>query len=39
MREEVIFKVFLDLRKAYDALERDRTPYLLTAYGVGLGTV
>ena len=29
------FQVFLDLRKAYDTLDRDRTMAILEAYGVG----
>ena len=35
MREAVLFEVFLDLRKAYVSLERERELRLLAAYGVG----
>ena len=35
IREEVIYKIFLDINKAYDALDRDRCHNILTAYGVG----
>ena len=30
-----VFEVFLDLKKAYDTLNRERTLELLRAYGVG----
>ena len=30
-----LFEVFLDLKKAYDTLDRDRTLAILEAYGVG----
>ena len=39
MREAVLFEVFLDLRKAYDALDWERALVLLAAYGVGPRTV
>ena len=39
MREAVIFKVFLDLCKAYDALYQEISIDLLSAYGVGTRTV
>ena len=39
MGEAVLFGVFLDLQKAYDALDRERALDLLTAYGVGPRTV
>ena len=39
MREAVLFEVFLDLQKAYNALVRERDLDLLAAYGVGLRTV
>ena len=35
MREEVLFEVFLDLQKAYGALDRDRCLEILEAFGVG----
>ena len=35
MREAVLFKVFLYIWEAYDALYRERAVELLTAYGVG----
>ena len=39
MREAVIFKVFLDLQKAYDDLDRYRCLGILEAYGVGPRTI
>jgi hypothetical protein len=30
-----LFQVFLDLTKAYDSLDRDRTMVILAAYGIG----
>ena len=38
-RKAVLFEVFLDIQKAYDALDRERSLGLLTAYGVGPRTV
>ena len=35
MREEVLHEIFLDLHKAYDALDRDRCLNILVAYRVG----
>ena len=35
MREEVLFVIFLDLHKAYYALDRDRYLEILEGYGVG----
>ena len=35
MREEVLYVIFLDLTKAYDALERSRCLEILEGYGVG----
>ena len=35
MREEVLYMIFLDLTKAYDALDRSRTLDILEGYGVG----
>ena len=35
MREAVLYKVFMDPRKAYDDLDQKRTLDLLAAYGVG----
>ena len=34
MREAVLFEVFLDLQKAYDALDWDRCLDILAVYGV-----
>ena len=35
MRQEVLYMIFLDLYKAYDALERSRCLEILERYGVG----
>ena len=35
MREEVLYVIFLDLTKAYDALDRLRSLEILKGYGVG----
>ena len=35
MREEVLYVIFLDLNKAYDALDRSRILDILEGYGVG----
>ena len=35
MREEVLYVIFLDLTKAYDALDRSRILEILEGYGVG----
>ena len=35
MREEVLYVIFLDLNKAYDALDRSRSLDTLEGYGVG----
>ena len=35
MREEVLYMIFLDLTKAYDALGRSRCLEILEGYGVG----
>ena len=35
MREEVLYVIFLDLAKAYEALDRSRTLEILKGYGVG----
>ena len=35
MREEVLCVIFLDLHKAYDALDRSRCLEILEGYGVG----
>ena len=35
MSKEVLYEVFLDLKKAYDALDRYRCLEILVAYGVG----
>ena len=39
MREAALFKIFLDLRKAYNALDRERALELLASYRVGPRTV
>ena len=39
MREEVLFMVFLDLQKSYNALYRERTLDVLATYKVGTRTV
>ena len=38
MREEVLYVIFLDLTKAYDALDRSRCLEILEGYGVGPST-
>ena len=35
MKEEVLYVIFLDLTKAYDALDRSRCLEILEVYGVG----
>ena len=35
MREELLYEIFMELFKAYDALERDRFLYILEGYRVG----
>ena len=35
MREEVLYMIFLDLTKVYDALDRSRCLDILEGYGVG----
>ena len=35
MREEFLYLIFLDLTKAYDALDRSRSLEILKGYGVG----
>ena len=35
LREEVLYVIFLDLHKAYDALDRYRCLKILEGYGVG----
>ena len=35
MREEVLYVIFLELTKAYDALDRSRSLEILKGYGVG----
>ena len=39
MMEEVLFEFFLDLQKAYDALDKDRCLGILAAYRVGPRTI
>ena len=34
LREEVLYMIFLDLHKAYDALERSRCLKIMEGYGV-----
>ena len=34
MKEEVLYVIFLDLTKAYDALDRSRSLEILKGYGV-----
>ena len=36
---ETLFQVFLDLTKAYDTLDRERTLTILSTYGVGPNTI
>ena len=38
MREEVLYEVFLDLRKSYDALDREQCMDILVGYGIGTRT-
>ena len=38
LREEVLYMIFLDLHKVYDALERSRCLEILEGYGVGPNT-
>ena len=35
LREEVLYVIFLELHKAYDALDRSRCLEILEGYGVG----
>ena len=35
MKEEVLYMIFLDLTKSYDALDRSRCLEILEGYGVG----
>ena len=37
MREEVLYVIFLNLTKAYDALDRSSSLDILKGYGVGVG--
>ena len=39
MRKTVLRSIFLDLRKSYHALDRDRCLDILTGYGVGTSTL
>ena len=36
MKEEVMYEIFLDNHKAYEALDRNRRLEILEAYGVGM---
>ena len=38
MREEVLYMIFLNLTKVYNALDRSRCLEILEGYGVGLST-
>ena len=35
LREEILYRIFLDLHKAYHALDRSRCLEILGGYGVG----
>ena len=35
LRDEVLYVIFLDLRKVYDALDRDRYLKIMEGYGMG----
>jgi hypothetical protein len=35
MEQEPLYQVFVDLRKAYDHLDREWCPAIMTGYGVG----
>ena len=35
LREEFLYVIFLDLHKAYNALDRSRCLYILEGYGMG----
>ena len=35
MREDLLYVIFLDLHKSYDALDRDRCLEILEGYGMG----
>ena len=35
MREEVLYEVLIDLKKAYVTLDQERRLYILVVYGVG----
>ena len=39
MKETVLYAIFLDLRKAYDALDRDQCIDILSGYEVGPRTI
>ena len=34
IREYVLYEVIFDLRKAYDALDRDQCIYIMMGYGI-----
>ena len=38
MKEEVLYDIFLEIKKAYDALDRDRCINILVAYRFGQRT-
>ena len=35
MREEILYMIFLDQHKAYDALDRSRSLEIMEGYGLG----
>ena len=35
MGKDVLYEIFMDLQKAYDALDREKCLKIITAYGVG----
>ncbi len=35
MEQEPLYQIFVDLRKAYDHLDRAKCPEIMTGYGVG----
>ena len=39
MEQDPLYRVYIDLRKAYDAMDRDRCIEIMVAYGVGTNMV